>query len=145
MTRQFTPAELEAYLDEELSADDLAAIEESLQGQPELVKQLVAINTRREAGVHSIGGVWRRHRIGCATREQLGSYLLGAIGKEHRDYLAFHLEVVGCRYCQASLADLQSQQEEANEEATSRRARYFQTSAGYLSKDGLTDNADGNE
>lgn len=132
MARQFTSAELEAYLDEELAPQDLASIEEQLRSEPTLVQELVAINTRREAGVHSIGGVWRRNRISCPTREQLGSYLLGAIAMEHRSYVKFHLDVVGCRYCLASLADLQSQQQEAVEEAITRRARYFETSAGYL-------------
>ncbi len=86
--------------------------------------------------MHTVGGVWRRHRISCPSREQLGSYLLGAMAKELRDYLKFHLETVGCRYCLASLGDLQQKQEEAAEEVSTRRAKYFQTSAGYLSKEG---------
>jgi hypothetical protein len=56
----FTPAELEAYLDEALAPEVMAKIEEQLKARPDLVQELVAINTRREAGVHSVGGVWRR-------------------------------------------------------------------------------------
>ena len=132
MPRTYTTAELEAYLDEELAPEVLTEIEAALQSQPEVVQELVAINTRREAGVHSIGGVWRQFRISCPSRDQLGSYLLGAMTKEAKAYVQFHLEVVGCRYCLASVGDLQRRQEGTTEEATTRRARYFQTSAGYL-------------
>jgi hypothetical protein len=47
----------------------------------------------------------------------------------------FHVEHVGCRYCTASLADLRERhaaQDEAS--VTTRRAKYYQTSAGYLSR-----------
>ena len=135
MTRTFTAAELEAYLDEELSPDDLAAIEDQLKSNPELVQELVAINTRREAGVHSIGGIWRRSRLSCPSREQLGSYLLGAMARAPREYVKFHLETVGCRYCLASVDDLRSVQAEAVETTSTRRAKIFQTSAGYLKRD----------
>ena len=135
MSHRFTTTELEAYLDEELAPEVLAEIENVLQSQPEAVQELVAINTRREAGVHSVGGIWRKFRISCPSREQLGSFLLGAMTSEVRSYVQFHLEVVGCRYCLASLDDLKSRQEESTDEATTRRARYFQTSAGYLKKD----------
>lgn len=135
MSRQFTAAELEAYLDEELSPEDTAEMEGQFRARPELVQELVAINTRREAGVHSVGGVWRRRRISCPSREQLGSFLLGAMARDLREYVQFHLEIVGCRYCKASLQDLQHQQEETAEVVSTRRAKYFQTSAGYLKKE----------
>ena len=41
----------------------------------------------------------------------------------------------GCRFCQASIADLVAQQSAAESEiAESRRRKYFQSSAGYLRK-----------
>ena len=135
MQREFTTAELEAYLDEELAPEVLAEIEHMLQSSPDAVQQLVAINSRREAGVHSIGGVWRKFRISCPSREQLGSYLLGAMTKEVKDYIDFHLKDVGCRFCLASLGDLKTRQQGSTQEATTRRQRYFQTSAGLLNKD----------
>lgn len=131
----YTTLELEAYLDEHLSPELMAQVEQALRDDVKLMQQLVAINNRREAGVHSIGGVWRRHRLSCPTREQLGSYLLGAMSKDQRDYVKFHLETVGCRYCQAGLEDLRSQQQETAEVVSNRRAKYFQTSAGYLKKE----------
>jgi anti-sigma factor RsiW len=132
MTKAYSQAELEAYLDEALPAEQMAPIEQALRSDRNLVRQLAAINARRDAGVHSLGEVWRRHRLSCATREQLGSYVLGVLSKEAADYLAFHLEVIGCRVCRANLADLQKQQAESGESAQTRRRKYFQSSAGYL-------------
>jgi hypothetical protein len=127
--------ELEAYLDEALPADEMARVEDALRRNPELLTELAAINARRDAGVHSLGEIWRRHRLSCPTREQLGGMLLGTLPKPQIEYLKFHLDVVGCRLCRANLLDLESQQAEAAEAAKTRRKRYFQSSAGYLSKE----------
>ena len=51
--------------------DRMAAIEEALRGSDDLQKRLTAINGRRDAGVHSLGEIWRRHRLSCPSREQL--------------------------------------------------------------------------
>lgn len=131
----FSEAELEAYLDEALAPEELARIEQALRRRPELVRQLAAINARRDAGVHTIGEIWRRHRISCPTREQLGSFLLGTLGRKAADYLEFHIETVGCRFCRANLDDLRRQQAEAEPVAAERRTKYFQSSAGYLPRD----------
>jgi anti-sigma factor RsiW len=132
MSYRFAQAELEAYLDEALPADDMARIEKALRGEPKLAAQLAALNARRDAGLHSLGAIWRRHRLSCPSREQLGSYLLGTLPRETADYVEFHVQMVGCRYCRANLADLQTQQAEADEAVQSRRRKYFQSSAGYL-------------
>ena len=101
----------------------------------ELQRRLAEINGRRDAGVHSLGEIWRRHRLSCPTREQLGSYLLGVLPADAKEYLAFHLETIECRFCQASIADLKAQQLAAEGElAERRRQKYFQSSAGYLRK-----------
>jgi hypothetical protein len=127
--------ELEAYLDEALPAEEMARIEDLLRRQPELLEQLTAINARRDAGVHSLGEIWRRHRLSCPPREQLGGLLLGTLSKPQIQYLRFHIDVVGCRLCKANLADLENQQAEAAEAAQTRRRKYFQSSAGYLPPD----------
>jgi hypothetical protein len=44
------------------------------------------------------------------------------------------LEQVQCRYCRANLDDLERQKTEQQSTAQSRRQRYFQTSAGFLSR-----------
>jgi hypothetical protein len=133
MDDNFTSAELEAYLDESLPIERMTAVEEALRKDSALRQRLAATNGRRDAGVHSIGEIWRRHRLSCPSREELGSYLLGVLPAGAADYVKFHVDVIECRYCAANLTDLRSQQSAA--EATQneqRRHRYFQSSAGYL-------------
>ena len=134
MPTEFTNSELEAFLDESLPVERMAAIEEALRQSDALQKTLAAINGRHDAGVHSLGDIWRRHRLSCPSREQLGSFLLGVLPREAADYVAFHVDTIECRYCAASIADLKSQQSAAETEVTRRRKRYFQSSAGYLRK-----------
>jgi hypothetical protein len=132
MNRSFTELELEAYLDEALSPQEMASVEKTLRSQPALLKRLTAINGRRDAGLHTLGAIWRRHRVSCPTRQQLGGMILGTLSGEHAEFITFHIERVGCRLCRANLEDLQRQQREAQADATTRRQRYFQSSAGYL-------------
>ena len=99
MSKPLRQSELEAYLDEALPSEEMARIEHVLRRDPEYVEQLAAINARRNAGMHTLGEIWRRHRLGCPSREQLGSYLLGALPDEEAAHVAFHVEVVGCRFC----------------------------------------------
>src|SRR5262249_13945850 len=92
---------------------------------------------RRDAGVHSLAEIWRRHRLTCLTREQLGSHLLGILADEESAYISFHLETIGCRYCQANMDDLKAQQAQtaqpvAANSSSHRRRKYFQSSAGHL-------------
>lgn len=131
---RYTQAEFEAYLDEALSPADMAAMEATLRSRPEMLQQLAAINARRDAGIHSLGDVWRRNRLSCLSREQLGSHLLGALDEEQNHYVTFHLQTIGCRFCQANYEDLRREQQETNDTAQKRRSKYFQSSAGHLRK-----------
>jgi hypothetical protein len=133
--RQFTEHELEAFLDEALSPEEMARLEMAVRSQPKLARALGELRSRRDAGVHSLGEIWRRHRVSCPSRENLGSYLLAALDREPMDYIRFHLETIGCRYCQANLQDMQRQQQEAADMSARRRTKYFQSSAGYLRGD----------
>ena len=133
MAHTFTDAELEAYLDEDLSADVMSEIEAALRDQTEFGERLKQLIARRDAGVHSLGEIWRRGRLTCPTRQQLGSFLLGVLSEKPADYVRFHLEEIGCRQCQANLDDLKNQEAESSQSET-RRRRYFQSSAGYLKK-----------
>ncbi len=132
MSTPLRESDLEAYLDEALPPDQMARVELALRDAPELLDRVAAVHSRRNAGVHSLGEIWRGGRLSCASREQLGSYLLGVLPDEESDYIRFHLEVVGCRYCLANLADLQNRQAEQQTAVETRRRRYFETSAGYL-------------
>lgn len=128
-----SPAELEAYLDEALPPDRMAAVEEALRADEDLGEQLARINAQRDAGVHSLGAIWRRRRLTCPSREQLGSYLLGVLSEDHAAYIRFHLEVVHCRACVASLRDLEQRQNAAEaDQQTTRQKKYFQSTVGRL-------------
>ena len=133
MSSTFTKAQLEAFLDESLPPEQMTAVENLLRSNPELNEQLAALVGARDAGVHSLGAIWRRHRLTCPDRSLLGSYLLGVLDPEHHAYIQFHLETVGCRFCNASLEDLRQQHAATDlEDSKQRRRKYFQSSAGYL-------------
>jgi hypothetical protein len=129
----FSDSDIEGFLDEALSPAQMAAIEAALRADEGLKKRLAAAVGRRDAGVHSLAAVWRRHRLSCPSREQLGSHLLGVLEPGLADYVKFHLEVVACRYCLASLEDLRQQHAAEDKAVAARRqTKYFQSSAGYL-------------
>ena len=134
MSRRITQSELEAYLEEALPPEEMAAIEQELRGRPEILQRLSAINGRRDAGVHSVGEIWRRQRLSCPPREQLGSYLLSALDDGHMAYITFHIQKIGCRFCASNLEDLRRQQDETIEVIEIRRTKYFQSTAGHLRK-----------
>ncbi len=136
MSSQFTTAQLEAFLDESLPNEQMTVVEAALRDDPELVERLSSLVGRRDAGVHTVGAIWRRHRLSCPTREQLGSFLLEVLPEKHAQYVRFHLEAIGCRYCNASLEDLRQQHAATDlDDSRTRRQKYFETSAGYLSRD----------
>lgn len=135
MPHEFTERELEAYLDEGLIPEEMASIESAMRDDATVAQQLMSIISRRDAGVHTVGEIWQRHRISCPTREQLGSFLLKAINKNLENYISFHIEDVGCRFCRANLEDLRCQQEEADEAVATRRKKYYDSSAGLLGSD----------
>jgi hypothetical protein len=130
----FSQTELEAFLDEALPVERMAAIEDALRRDATLQKQVSAVRGRRDAGVHSLGEIWRRHRLSCPSRERLGSYLLGVLPREEAEYIAFHVDKIECRYCAASITDLKAEQSAAGAETTRRRQKYFQSSVGHLRK-----------
>lgn len=134
MPEKFSQCDLEAYLDEALPAEQMARIEQAARCDGDLLRQLSRIHARRDCGGHSLGEIWRTHRLSCPSRERLGSYLLSALDDDEAAYIRFHLETIGCRYCQANLGDLQAQQREQPAAAEGRRKKYFQSSAGRLQR-----------
>ena len=123
---------LACYLDDTLDETEIARIEQALRNSEPLRQQLKHLIQERDRGEHSVGAIWRRQRLSCPTREQLGSYLLDVLDEELLAYVRFHLETVGCPYCVANLADLKALQQEPADRARQRRQRIFESSAGYL-------------
>jgi hypothetical protein len=123
---------LDAYLDDGLGEKETARVEKALRESESLRRLLRVVMQERDRGDHSISAVWRRERLSCPTREQLGSYLLQALDDGHQDYVEFHLQTVGCAFCLANLADLKALQQETGGKTQERRRRIFASSAGYL-------------
>ena len=120
------------YLDDALSEGETAQVEQALRESESLRRLLRVVMQERDRGDHSLGAIWRRERLSCPTREQLGSYLLRAIDDDLLGYIEFHLQTIGCPFCQANLADLQTLQQEPAPRTQNRRRKFFESSAGYL-------------
>ncbi len=131
---EITREQLRAYLDDALTEAELAHVEQALRDSDSLRGRLKLVMQERDRGEHSVGAIWRRHRLSCPSREQLGSFLLQALDPDLQDYIEFHLRTVACPYCLANLTDLQNRQKEAAPQAHQRRRRFFQSSAGLLQK-----------
>lgn len=129
---EITLEDLHGYLDEALSESDTANIERALRTSQSLRQVLRGIMLERDRGEHTVGAIWRRHRLSCPTREQLGSHLLGVLDDGLQDYIRFHLDTIGCSYCQANLTDLQSRQREPTTTTQARRKKLYNSSAGLL-------------
>jgi hypothetical protein len=129
---EVTPELLACYLDDALGDAESARVEQALRQSEPLRRQLKALLRDSDRGEHSLGAIWRRRRLTCASREQLGSYLLQVLDPDLQDYLDFHLNVVGCSFCQANLADLKALQEEPPAQTQKRRRRFFESSAGLV-------------
>lgn len=129
----FTDQELLAYLDESLSIALMSQIESALRHSNSLRVRLASLSRQRNEGVHSVGEIWRRNRLSCPSRSQLGGYLLETLAPDYLSYVEFHLNQTGCRYCAANLEDLKAGLSKASHETERRRQKYFQSSAGYLS------------
>ncbi len=129
---------LKAYLADELPPGTQARVEKALRESAELRALLEDVREdRTEAALHSLGAIWRRNRLTCPSRQQLGSLLLDVLDPDLAAYLRFHIEVVACPYCEANLADLQGKAEPAtHRDRTDRQARFLQSSRHLLGDEG---------
>src|SRR5437763_17143357 len=109
---EITREQLHAYLDDALSDAETAAVEQALRESEPLRQRLRQTMQERDRGEHSLGAVWRRERLTCPSREQLGSYLLQVLDDGQFEYIEFHLKTIGCPFCSANLQDLQTLQQE---------------------------------
>ena len=105
-----TRAVLRDYLNDALPDAELAAVEKALRESAELRTLLAEVLDQEDRGEHTAGAIWRRERVSCPTRDQLGGFLLGAGDKELLEFIRFHLDEIGCPYCQANLDDLRKLQ-----------------------------------
>ena len=83
-----------------------------------------------EAADSILTRVWEALRPTCPKRSTLGRYLLQTLESPWREHVAFHVEQLGCRFCQANLQDLR---QDSAREAAPLRQRIFQSTIGFLS------------
>ncbi len=131
---EITREQLHAFLDDALDDAEATKVEKALRDSAELQKQLRAVREERDRGEHSLGGVWRRERLSCFTREQLTSFIHGVLDANEHQYVEFHMKTIGCLMCLANLEDLREKLAEPAAQ-NRRRKRYYETSAGMLNPD----------
>lgn len=134
MTGPFTDAELEAYLDESLDSNRATEIEQAVRDDRQLLQRLSMINGRRDAGIHTLGEIWRRNQVGVPTVEAMGNFLLGVLPEDEADYIRFRMDHLRCPFTRAMYNDLRAQQNESAELSKSRREKFYKTSAGLLKR-----------
>ena len=132
-----TDESLRDYLAEALPPEAMARVEKALRQSASLRDRLEEVRgSRAEADLHTLGAIWRRGRLTCPGREQLGSFLLDVLDPELSDYLTFHLEVVECPFCRANLADLEGRADLAATASEGRRRRIYHSSRHLLGEGG---------
>jgi RNA polymerase sigma factor (sigma-70 family) len=73
---------------------------------------------------------WEALRPTCPKRSTLGRYLLQTLEPPWREHVQFHVERLGCRFCQANLEDLGREPQEQKQ----LRDRVFQSTIGFMSR-----------
>jgi RNA polymerase sigma factor (sigma-70 family) len=73
---------------------------------------------------------WEALRPTCPKRSTLGRYLLQTLERPWQEHVQFHVERLGCRFCQANLEDLRREPQEQKP----LRERVFQSTVGFISR-----------
>lgn len=83
-----------------------------------------------EGAESMLTAIWEDQRLSCLKRSTIGAYLLGTLDQAWHDYVEFHLNRLGCRFCQANLEDLRRQT--VSEPSPALRDRIMQSTVGFL-------------
>ena len=75
--------------------------------------------------------IWEEHRLSCPKRSTVGGYLLKTLERAWHEYVEFHLNTLGCRFCKANLEDLKEERQEAPRQL---RDRLMQSTVGFFRK-----------
>lgn len=128
---------LRSYLADALSPEDMAKVEKALRDSADLRARLEEVRQNRsDSNLHTLGAIWRRGRLTCPSRQQLGSYLLDVLDPGLAGYIRFHVEVVECPFCEANLADLKAKAEQPEAVIAHRHNRILHSSRHLLGDDG---------
>jgi len=75
---------------------------------------------------------WESCRPSCPKRSVVGRFVLGTLDEEWQEFLAFHIQILGCRMCQANLDDLSDQTQKSSTDSIQRRI--IDSTIGFLSR-----------
>jgi RNA polymerase sigma factor (sigma-70 family) len=76
--------------------------------------------------------IWQLHRPSCPKRNTIGAFLLKTLDPDWQQYVDFHLNVLGCHFCQANYQDLKQQSEKKG--ADKLQQRIMESTVGFLQK-----------
>jgi RNA polymerase sigma factor (sigma-70 family) len=100
----------------------------------ELAEDVRAARAEWDAGLMSdslLTEVWEQERLTCPKRTTIGRHLLGTLEEPWKQYVSFHLDTLGCRFCRANADDLrEATKDEAK--ATPTSDRLFQSTIGFF-------------
>jgi RNA polymerase sigma factor (sigma-70 family) len=77
-----------------------------------------------------LAAIWQEQRLSCPKRSTIGAWLLGTLEADWAEYVQFHLDRLGCRFCRANLDDLR--QQTAVDSGRTLRDRVMQSTVGFL-------------
>ncbi len=81
---------------------------------------------------HLLTDIWKLQRFSCPKRSTIGAYLLGTLDNQWQEYVNFHINTLGCRFCMANFEDLKTQN--MKNQGKQLRARIMESTAGFLQK-----------
>lgn len=76
--------------------------------------------------------IWQQYRPSCPKRNTIGAFLLSTLDPDWQKYVDFHLNVLGCHFCQANYQDLQRQNQRKG--ADRLQQRIMESTVGFLQK-----------
>ena len=129
---EFTDADLEAYLDEALNPDQAGELEQAMRDGSKLLDRLSYINGRRDAGIHTLGEIWRRNQVGVPSTEEVSDFLEGKLSAGQAEYIQFRLETLKCRFTDSIVASLESQKSPDKKSQAKKRAESISKSSANL-------------
>jgi len=74
--------------------------------------------------------VWEQWRFTCPKRSTIGKFLLGTLQEPWTNYVEFHVNRLGCRFCRANVEDLQKASDEADAKRT--QQKIFESTIGFF-------------
>lgn len=73
--------------------------------------------------------VWEERRFTCPKRSTIGRFLLGTLESPWNEYVDFHVNKLGCKFCRANVDDLQKATEHQQEKV---QQKIFESTIGFF-------------